>query len=165
MPVGGVLRAKEVPGRGKEGHGAKYRNRASACGPSAYRAALSSLAAPAAGVWINEERSLEMIVVVGRVRTDADRRADLVRIGQAIARTSRGEDGCLGYRMYEDSEAENEFVFVEEWESQEALQRHFGMPHVAEFMRAIPAAIVGPPDVRFHTVASTVDLADLNVSI
>ena len=106
-----------------------------------------------------------MIVVVGRVRTDADRRADLLRIGQAIARASRREDGCLGYRMYEDSEAENEFVFVEEWESQEALQRHFGMPHVAEFMQAIPAAIVGPPDVRFHTVASTVDLADLNVSV
>jgi quinol monooxygenase YgiN len=105
-----------------------------------------------------------MIVVVGRVRTDADRRADLVRIGQAIARASRSEAGCLGYRLYEDSEADNEFVFVEEWESQQALEKHFGMPHVAEFMQAIRAAIVGPPDVRFHTVASSVDLVDLNAS-
>ena len=60
------------------------------------------------------------------------------------------------------SEIENEFVFVEEWESQEALQRHFGTPHIAEFMAAVPGAVVAAPDVKFHTIASTVDLADLN---
>ena len=105
-----------------------------------------------------------MIVVVGRVTTDAARRDELIRIGQALARASRAEDGCLSYRLYEDTEAENEFVFVEEWESQEALQRHFGTPHIAEFMAAIPGAVAAAPDVKFHTIASTVDLADLNVS-
>jgi quinol monooxygenase YgiN len=30
-----------------------------------------------------------MIVVVGRVRTDADKRAELVRIGQAVAAASQ----------------------------------------------------------------------------
>jgi hypothetical protein len=28
-------------------------------------------------------------------------------------------------------------------------------------MQAIPAAIVAAPDVRFHTIASTMDLADV----
>jgi quinol monooxygenase YgiN len=104
-----------------------------------------------------------MIVVIGRVVTDATRRRDLVRIGQAVARASRTEEGCLSYRVYQDTEAENEFVFAEEWESQEALTRHFGTPHIARFMKAIPATVVAPPDVRFHTIASSVDLADLNV--
>ncbi len=103
-----------------------------------------------------------MIVVVGRVVTDAPRRDELIRIAQAVARASRAEEGCLSYRIYEDSEIENEFVFVEEWESQEALQRHFGTPHIAEFMAAVPGAVVAAPDVKFHTIASTVDLADLN---
>jgi quinol monooxygenase YgiN len=103
-----------------------------------------------------------MIVVVGRVVTDTARREDLVRIAQAVARASREEKGCLSYRIYEDTEIENEFVFVEEWESQQALQRHFGTPHIAQFMRAVPAAVTAPPDVKFHTIASTVDLADLN---
>jgi quinol monooxygenase YgiN len=102
-----------------------------------------------------------MIVTVGRVTTDATRRQELVRIGQAVARASREDEGCISYRLYEDTERENDFVFVEEWESQEALQRHFRTPHVADFMRAIPAAITGSPDVKFHTVASTVDLAEL----
>ena len=102
-----------------------------------------------------------MIVVVGRVVTDARRREDLKRIGQALAQASREEDGCLGYRLYEDTENKNEFVFVEEWESQEALERHFATSHIAEFMRAVPDAVAGRPDVKFHTVERTVDLGEL----
>jgi quinol monooxygenase YgiN len=103
-----------------------------------------------------------MIVVVGRVRTDADRRSELVRIGQAVAEASRAEPGCTSYRLYEDTEIANEFVFVEEWESSEALQQHFGTAHIAEFMRAIPATIVAPRDVKFHTISSSMDLADVS---
>jgi quinol monooxygenase YgiN len=63
--------------------------------------------------------------------------------------------------MYEDTETANEFVFVEEWESEQALQQHFATPHIREFMAAIPATIVAPPDVKFHTIASSLDLADV----
>ncbi len=103
-----------------------------------------------------------MIVVVGRVRTDADKRDALVRVGQAVAKASRAESGCISYSLYEDTEIENDFVFVEEWDSDEALQRHFATPHVRDFMRAIPATIVAPADVKFHTIASSMDLADVS---
>jgi quinol monooxygenase YgiN len=103
-----------------------------------------------------------MIVVVGRVRTDADRREELIRVGQAVAAASRTEPGCITYRIYEDIEVPNDFVFVEEWEDDEALQRHFATPHIARFMGAIPEAIVAPPDVKFHTIASSIDLADVS---
>jgi quinol monooxygenase YgiN len=102
-----------------------------------------------------------MIVVVGRVQTDADRRAELVRIGQRVAAASRQEPGCISYQVCQDTEDENAFVFVEQWETEEALQAHFGSSHIAEFMPAIPGAVAGPPDVKFHTVASSRDLADV----
>ncbi len=103
-----------------------------------------------------------MIVVVGRVRTDAEKRDALMRVGQAVAAASRAETGCISYRLYEDTERENEFVFVEEWSSGDALQAHFGTAHVRDFMQAIVATIVAPPDVKFHTIASTMDLADVS---
>jgi len=59
------------------------------------------------------------------------------------------------------AERENEFVFIEEWDSNEALQRHFATSHIREFMQAIPETLVAPPDVKFHNVASTMDLADV----
>ena len=99
-----------------------------------------------------------MIVVVGRVQTDAEKRDALVRIGQAVAAASRQEAGCISYRLYEHSESANKFVFIEEWESTEALQQHFATAHIKEFMRAIPETLVAPPDVKFHTIASTTNL-------
>jgi quinol monooxygenase YgiN len=102
-----------------------------------------------------------MIVVVGRVQADADKRDALVRIGHAVAAASREETGCISYRLYEDTEVENEFVFVEEWESSEALQRHFKTSHIREFMQAIPETLVAPPDVKFHTISATMDLSEV----
>jgi quinol monooxygenase YgiN len=103
-----------------------------------------------------------MIVVVGRVQTDAEKRAELIRIAHAVVTASRLDEGCISYRFYEDTEAANDFVFIEEWESEEALQAHFATQHIAEFMRAILAALVAPPDVRFHTIERSRDLADVS---
>lgn len=102
-----------------------------------------------------------MIVVVGRVQTSPERRDELIELGQRVARASREEAGCIGYRLYENTEQANEFVFVEEWDSEEALQRHFATAHIAGFMAAFGAALSAEPDVQFHTVAGTRTLADV----
>lgn len=102
-----------------------------------------------------------MIVVVGRVRTDADRRAELIRVGQTVAQASREETGCIAYGLHQDTEDENAFVFVEEWASGAALQAHFATAHIAAFMQAIPATLVAPPVVGFHTIERTRDLSEV----
>jgi len=103
-----------------------------------------------------------MIVVIGRVITDADKREQLIGVAQTVARASRAETGCISYRVYEDTEIENEFVFVEEWDGEQALKEHFKTAHIAEFMKAIGTTIVAPPEVKFHTIASSIDLADVS---
>jgi quinol monooxygenase YgiN len=103
-----------------------------------------------------------MIVVIGRVKTDSERRDRLIDVGQRVAQASREEPGCTSYRLYEDSERPNEFVFIEVWEREEALQRHFATEHIAQFMRAVPETLVEAPDVQFHTVTGSRDLADVS---
>ena len=102
-----------------------------------------------------------MIVVIARAATDADRRDELIRVSERVAQASRAEAGCLGYRIYEETERENEFLFVEEWEDDAALQAHFATPHIAEFMAAVPPLVLSPPDIQFHTIASTRGLRDV----
>jgi quinol monooxygenase YgiN len=75
-----------------------------------------------------------------------------------VAQASRAEAGCINYRLYEDTETANDFVFIEEWESEAALQAHFTTAHVAELMRTLPETVVAPPEVSFHTVERTRDL-------
>ncbi len=101
-------------------------------------------------------------MVVGRVSTDDARRDALLEVAQRVAAASREEAGCIDYRVYEDTEQPNRFVFVEEWHSEEALQQHFRTAHIATFMQAIPATITAAPDVKFHEVASTRDLAEVS---
>jgi quinol monooxygenase YgiN len=103
-----------------------------------------------------------MIVVTGRVQTDAERRAELIRIGHELVHASRAEDGCISYRLYADTEDENAFVFVEEWESLDILKRHFAEPHIATFMRAVPAVLTGPPEISFHEIARTYGIEDFS---
>ena|SRR5438270_14100153 len=103
-----------------------------------------------------------MIVVVGRVKTDGERRDALLRIGQKVVVASRRDPGCVSYRLYEDTEHPNEFVFIEEWESEAALQSHFATSHIAEFMRTMPATLTAPPDVKFHTIESTRNLSNVS---
>jgi quinol monooxygenase YgiN len=102
-----------------------------------------------------------VIVVVGRVRTDSSKREDLLRIATDVVQASRGDRGCIGYRFYREMEDEDAYLFIEEWESLEALREHFATPHIAAFMGAISGAIVGRPDVQFHEVARTMDLGNV----
>ena len=52
-------------------------------------------------------------------------------------------------------------MFIEEWASEEALREHFATAHIASFMAAFPATLSAVPDVKFHTVAGTRDLAEI----
>jgi quinol monooxygenase YgiN len=99
------------------------------------------------------------------VRTNAEKRDELIRIGTTVATASRAEDGCIAYRVHEAVDAPNEFVFVEEWRDDAALQTHFRTAHIAEFMGAIRNAITEPPDVKFHEVTSSRDLGDVGAGL
>ena len=94
-----------------------------------------------------------MIVVTGRVRIPDQNRERFLEIGTTMCAASRADDGCLGYRFYEDAEQRGRFVFIEEWRDDEALQAHFRQAHTGEFMGELPGLLGEPPDALFHTVA------------
>jgi quinol monooxygenase YgiN len=96
-----------------------------------------------------------MIVVTGRVQVPAEHRERFVEVATEMCRDSRGEQGCIGYRVYADLEQVNRYVFVEEWADDEALQRHFGQEHTGSFLRALGGLLGEPADALFHTTAAT----------
>jgi quinol monooxygenase YgiN len=96
-----------------------------------------------------------MIVVTGRVQIPGERREQFVAISTEMCAASREDDGCVGYRVYEDLEQPNRFVFIEEWRDDEALQSHFAQPHTGRFMGALVPMLAAPADALFHTVAVT----------
>jgi quinol monooxygenase YgiN len=97
----------------------------------------------------------DVIVVTGRVQIPAENRPRFLEIATLMCRASRSDDGCIGYRVYEDAEEPGRFVFIEEWREDEALQAHFRQPHTGAFMGELPGLLGEPPDALFHTIAAT----------
>ena len=57
--------------------------------------------------------------------------------------------------MFEAFDAPDEIIFVEEWASRDAVDRHFRSPHFAKVMQALPSMIVGFPEIRLHEVTGS----------
>ncbi|MES2174867.1 MAG: putative quinol monooxygenase [Pseudomonadota bacterium] len=75
----------------------------------------------------------ELFIVVG-LKAKAGKMDELRGDLSALVEPSRGEDGNIRYDLFEDLNDPGCFVFVEEWASVEARDRHHEHgPHVQHF--------------------------------
>ncbi len=89
-----------------------------------------------------------MIVVVGRVQTDAARRDELIRLGQAVAAASREEAAASAIASTRTPSRSTASCSSRSGRTTTPLQRHFATDHIATFMGALPATLAAPPDVQ-----------------
>ena len=101
-----------------------------------------------------------MVVLHAHVPINPDAREQWRSLATAVLKTSRGEQASRSYRIYEDVETTDSFVFIEEWENLDGLYRHLQTPHFTEFFRALPEVLAGPPEGSVYEVASTLTLND-----
>lgn len=93
-----------------------------------------------------------MIIVTARVKVRLEQMAQAWALSKAHVVRSRAEAGCISHNVYRDDEHESHLVFVETWESEQALAAHFALPASAEFVSALSGLSVGRTD--FHIYAS-----------
>ena len=99
-----------------------------------------------------------MLVIAGIVKVKPETRAEAVQAALKMATATRAESGCKTYRFSADLEDPNTIYIFEEWESEEALMRHFQTAHMAEFNGAIPRFLAAPPSINRYDVASMVKM-------
>lgn len=84
-----------------------------------------------------------MVIVTGWVLARPETLEQLIAVGQAHSRRSRGEPGCLGHDLYIDSENGLKLFFFERWADRAALKAHFAVPESNEFMVAVRGLSAG----------------------
>lgn len=62
------------------------------------------------------------------------------------------------YTFYADQTDLNLFFIFEEWDSEEALQKHFQTEHMKKFMQQAPSLLAGKPSAKKYTVSAAVPL-------
>ena len=96
-----------------------------------------------------------MIIVTGSVTGSPDTDAELADLCLAHVRRSRTEPGCLLHSVHRDVENHHRFVFLEHWESREALDQHFEVPESIAFVKAVRALAVDATKMQiFETVGN-----------
>ena len=72
------------------------------------------------------------VVVVAIAKSKEDRAEEARALMSEVAAASNEEEGCISYVIHTDKNDPTRIVVVEHWASQEALDHHFTLPHVAK---------------------------------
>lgn len=71
-----------------------------------------------------------MIYVVATLTTRPGGADALREAAAACVAETRKEDGCIGYELFQSLDDPDKLVFVEKWETREALTAHSKQPHL-----------------------------------
>ena len=99
-----------------------------------------------------------MIVIAGTIPVKPELREEAQQLAVWMGEETRKEAGCLTYRFYSDLADPNTFFIFEEWESDEALGRHFQTEHMKKFQQQAPTLLAGKVNAKKYAVESATAL-------
>jgi quinol monooxygenase YgiN len=85
---------------------------------------------------------MPQITVVAKIKT----RPEVVeKVREALLKlvepTLQKDDGCINYDLYQDNEDPSLFFFLENWESEELLNKHLDSEHIKAYRDATEGLI------------------------
>ena len=95
-----------------------------------------------------------MIVGTLRILPPPNRRADVLEVLRSVRGPVQAQPGCVDCQILEEEGPDHALVFIERWDSDEALTKHLRSESYRHILGAIELS-GGAPDVRFDHVNST----------
>ena len=90
--------------------------------------------------------------VVATVTALPDKADELKAILLGLIAPTRAEAGCLSYQLLQNNSDPSEFVFVEEWTSDAALDEHMTTPHLQHAITRGQTLFAKAPDIRRYSL-------------
>ena len=75
-----------------------------------------------------------MIKVIAKMIIKEDKVEGLINSIAGLVEETRKEAGCIEYNLFQDVNIKNQFTFIEEWDSPEALKSHMSSKHFQEMI-------------------------------
>ena len=88
---------------------------------------------------------------------------EVLQTFKAMLDPIRHQPGCISCSCYIDAESENNICLIEEWQSGGDLNLHLKSVYFSILDGAMKL-LVEPPDMRFHTIASTASAETIRVA-
>jgi quinol monooxygenase YgiN len=94
---------------------------------------------------------MDPVTIIGTVTARPETREELQALLAAQVAPTRAEAGCLNYDFHADASDPCIFVFYENWRSQDDLDAHMGMPHLAPLFTQLDRLLARPVEIRHLT--------------
>ncbi len=98
--------------------------------------------------------SKQPLTVIARARAREEKVRHVKEVLMGLVGPTREEPGCISYVLHQAPEDVSQFVFVEKWASQAALDEHLQKPHLKAFLSQADELLAAPLDVTlWHEIA------------
>ena len=91
-----------------------------------------------------------MIIVFAKVAVKEGKKDELLALATPLMAATRKEEGNVSYTLFDDRFDPHSLMFVEEWQSKEALKKHMTTPHIAEWRQKQKEFLAGPTQIKLY---------------
>lgn len=89
-----------------------------------------------------------MVTIIAEFQVKSGCADEFTRLAAECTRNTRKEAGNLSYKVFNERNNGNTFIFVEEWANDVAIEKHNNMSHFKTFMEKIKTITVGEPSIK-----------------
>lgn len=93
-------------------------------------------------------------MIIAKAFVKPGKEADFINAAKSIIENSNKEEGCLGYMLYQDPYEKTNFIFVEKYKNQAAIDFHFAAPYFSEFGTVTEALFSKPLEIKIIDIAA-----------
>jgi quinol monooxygenase YgiN len=87
------------------------------------------------------------LTVVARMKARAGKESELKRVLLGLIVPSHADAGCINYDLHQSLEDPASFLFHENWESKQHLDKHLQQPHLKAFLSQADLLLAEPPQI------------------
>ena len=92
--------------------------------------------------------------VIARIKARPNKVHDLLSVLSSLVEPTRKEPGCLSYILLQNNEDPTDIAFIEEWQSNAALESHFTTKHFKDALITLPNLLAAEPEIKRYHVAN-----------
>ncbi|OSI12390.1 putative quinol monooxygenase [Neisseria canis] len=100
---------------------------------------------------------MSKVKITAVITTKPEHRSELLEVLRNLVAASRKEAGNIRYDSHQDTENENRFVFFENWQNAEAVDRHNASEHFQSFLQAIENKVEDVEVMLLKDVSENID--------
>lgn len=88
------------------------------------------------------------LTVMALIKAKKGKAQELKQELQSLVGPTRNEEGCINYNLHQSQEDENLFMFYENWDSKNHLERHLASSHIKGFLEKEKSLLAEPITIQ-----------------